>query len=225
LVRAIRKEVQMKTTTLALLLSTAIAAPAFAQSSTAPAAPAAPATEMAAPAAGATAGGGFITEQAEDQWRASELIGTNVYGPDDASIGEISDVLVGRDGQVDVAIVGVGGFLGIGQKDVGIPFDSIEWRFSADMANNTAATGTNAPATAPAAPATGTGAGTTATDPAPATADPAANREQSPDRAYVSYTREDLNNAPAFVEIDDETNTANPPPAGETAPATAPAKP
>jgi sporulation protein YlmC with PRC-barrel domain len=46
----------------------------------------------------------------------------NVYDPSDAKIGEISDVLVGKDGKVDAFIVSVGGFLGVGEKDVAVPF-------------------------------------------------------------------------------------------------------
>ena len=42
----------------------------------------------------------------------------NVYDPSDAKIGEITDVLVGKDGKVEAFIVSVGGFLGVGQKDV-----------------------------------------------------------------------------------------------------------
>jgi sporulation protein YlmC with PRC-barrel domain len=49
----------------------------------------------------------------------------NVYDPSDAKIGEINDVLVGKDGKIDALIVGVGGFLGIGEKDVAVPFDAI----------------------------------------------------------------------------------------------------
>ena len=49
----------------------------------------------------------------------------NVYDPSDAKIGEISDVLVGKDGKVEAFIVSVGGFLGIGQKDVAVPFSAV----------------------------------------------------------------------------------------------------
>ena len=49
----------------------------------------------------------------------------NVYDPSDAKIGEISDVLVNKDGKVEAFIVAVGGFLGIGEKDVAVPFDAI----------------------------------------------------------------------------------------------------
>ena len=49
----------------------------------------------------------------------------NVYDPSDAKIGEISDVLVGKDGKVEAFIVSVGGFLGIGNKDVAVPFSAV----------------------------------------------------------------------------------------------------
>jgi sporulation protein YlmC with PRC-barrel domain len=49
----------------------------------------------------------------------------NVYDPSDAKIGEISDVLVGKDGKVDAFIVSVGGFLGVGEKDVAVPFSAV----------------------------------------------------------------------------------------------------
>jgi sporulation protein YlmC with PRC-barrel domain len=50
----------------------------------------------------------------------------DVYDPSNAKIGEIMDVLVAKDGQVQAAIVGVGGFLGAGEKDVAVSFNSIK---------------------------------------------------------------------------------------------------
>jgi hypothetical protein len=49
----------------------------------------------------------------------------NVYDPSDAKIGEIADVLVGKDGKVEAFIVSVGGFLGVGEKDVAVPFSAV----------------------------------------------------------------------------------------------------
>lgn len=49
----------------------------------------------------------------------------NVYDPSNTKIGEIADVLIGKDGRVTAFIVSVGGFLGIGEKDVAVPFQSI----------------------------------------------------------------------------------------------------
>jgi sporulation protein YlmC with PRC-barrel domain len=49
----------------------------------------------------------------------------NVYDSSDAKIGEISDVLMNKDGKVEAFIVSVGGFLGIGNKDVAVPFSAV----------------------------------------------------------------------------------------------------
>jgi sporulation protein YlmC with PRC-barrel domain len=49
----------------------------------------------------------------------------DVYDPNDNKIGEIMDVLVDQSGTITALIVGVGGFLGAGEKDVAVPFDSV----------------------------------------------------------------------------------------------------
>jgi len=50
----------------------------------------------------------------------------NVYDPGDNKIGEIMDVLVDREGKITALIVGAGGFLGMGEKDVAVPFDAVQ---------------------------------------------------------------------------------------------------
>ena len=50
----------------------------------------------------------------------------NVYDPGDNKIGEIKDVLVDRDGKITALIVAAGGFLGIGEKDVAVPFNAVQ---------------------------------------------------------------------------------------------------
>src|SRR6516164_10497965 len=49
----------------------------------------------------------------------------DVYDPSDKKIGEIMDVLVDREGKVTALIIGVGGFLGAGEKDVAVPFNAV----------------------------------------------------------------------------------------------------
>lgn len=49
----------------------------------------------------------------------------NVYDPAEKKIGEIEDVLVDREGKISALIVSVGGFLGIGDKDVAVPFNAV----------------------------------------------------------------------------------------------------
>ena len=50
----------------------------------------------------------------------------DVYDPSNTKIGQIMDVLVGQDGQVSALIVGVGGFLGAGEKDVAVSFNTVK---------------------------------------------------------------------------------------------------
>src|SRR5262245_66203826 len=49
----------------------------------------------------------------------------NVYDPSDQKIGDVTDLLVDRNGRITTAIVAVGGFLGIGDKDVAVPYSAI----------------------------------------------------------------------------------------------------
>jgi sporulation protein YlmC with PRC-barrel domain len=50
----------------------------------------------------------------------------SVYDPTDSKIGDVSDLLIQPDGKIAAAMVGVGGFLGIGEKDVAVPFEAIK---------------------------------------------------------------------------------------------------
>jgi sporulation protein YlmC with PRC-barrel domain len=52
----------------------------------------------------------------------------NVYDPSDSKIGEIMDVLLDKQGKVVALIVGVGGFLGAGEKDVAVPFNAVQFK-------------------------------------------------------------------------------------------------
>jgi sporulation protein YlmC with PRC-barrel domain len=49
----------------------------------------------------------------------------NVYDTNDNKIGEVKDMLLDREGKVQAVIVSVGGFLGMGEKDVAVPFDAV----------------------------------------------------------------------------------------------------
>ena len=50
----------------------------------------------------------------------------SVYDPSDSKIGDINDVLIDKSGRVTALIIGVGGFLGIGDKDVAVPADAVK---------------------------------------------------------------------------------------------------
>ncbi|WP_299820061.1 PRC-barrel domain-containing protein [uncultured Jannaschia sp.] len=61
-----------------------------------------------------------------DQLTADDVTGAAVYGPEDERVGEIGELLVSDDGKLDSAIVDVGGFLGLGEKQVEVPFDNLQ---------------------------------------------------------------------------------------------------
>ncbi|WP_161142349.1 PRC-barrel domain-containing protein [Propylenella binzhouense] len=84
----------------------------------------------------AQAGGnsGFVNFDENAQIRASDMIGKEVYGQDDRSIGEIADIVLAPDGKTRAAVIDVGGFLGVGEKPITIPFDQLQMQAKADSA-------------------------------------------------------------------------------------------
>lgn len=63
---------------------------------------------------------GQITLQSEDSILANDLIGSRVHSTADEAVGEINDLIVNLDGSIEGVVIGVGGFLGIGEKDVAV---------------------------------------------------------------------------------------------------------
>ena len=91
-------------------------------------APAAKSTEMTQPSSSSSttsasapaSSAKFINSQRQDQFLASKFKGTDVIGADDKKIGDVSDILFDKGGKVEAYVVGVGGFLGIGSKEVAL---------------------------------------------------------------------------------------------------------
>ena len=124
----------------ASLLGVLLAAPAPAQQSSpdnpsgAPAQPAAPSPSPAPAEAPATTAGTpgatspdlmVATVTARNGRRASKLIGSGVFNDQNQQIGSIDDLIVTPDAKVTIAVISVGGFLGIGSKLVAVPYDQI----------------------------------------------------------------------------------------------------
>jgi hypothetical protein len=61
-----------------------------------------------------------VQQQKPDQWLASKFKGTSVIGDDNQKIGDVTDILFDKTGKIEAYIVGVGGFLGIGSKNVAL---------------------------------------------------------------------------------------------------------
>ena len=61
------------------------------------------------------------------QLRADDLIGSDVYGANEDNIGNVGDILLTEDGSFDAIIVDVGGFLGIGAREVALGLDEVQF--------------------------------------------------------------------------------------------------
>ena len=86
----------------------------------------APGAETPAPGAAAeTTAGTFATAQSADEWRSSRLVGMAVYNEANERVGDISELILDANGQIEHAVIGVGGFLGIGEKLVAVSFSDL----------------------------------------------------------------------------------------------------
>ena len=156
--------------------------------------------------------GQFMTQMQPEQIMASELIGTRVVSANNESIGDINDVIVDRNGQVMAAVVGVGGFLGIGEKDVAVPFKSLEFANSQQAqamdSNNAGTAGGNAAGNVTTTGSTATTGNTAAGSGTAGSTNMAANNtagasgnnasSNQPERVVLRMTKAELQAAPAF---------------------------
>src|SRR6266571_9387387 len=100
----------------------------------------------------------------QGNWRASKMVGLSVYNDKNESVGSINDLLTDKSGNIKAAVIGVGGFLGVGEHLVAVPLDKI--KFETQPVAYTSASGasdggnTRPPGAPGAGPATTTGAAT-----------------------------------------------------------------
>jgi sporulation protein YlmC with PRC-barrel domain len=139
----------------------------------------------------APTGVNFVKTQEETQWRAPKLIGVGVYGPDDKQMGKIDDILIDHNGAAQTVVIGIGGFLGFGKKDVAVPFSAIQWKTEPRKAP-----ATENPPTNPVASTNGHPAG----PPPMKETNPAATEASQgyPDKAILNVTLAELKAAPDF---------------------------
>jgi PRC-barrel domain len=120
-------------------------------------------------------------------WRASKVVGLNVYNDNNESIGSINDMLMDKSGSIKAVVIGVGGFLGVGEHLVAMSLDKVKFVNEpvaySGMSSNTK-------------PATGTTSSTTTTGAAPAST--SKSNPWYPDHAMVSATKDQLKGMPEF---------------------------
>src|SRR5450631_485885 len=130
----------------------------------------------------------------QGNWRASKLVGVNVYNDNNESLGSINDLLTDKSGNIKAVVIGVGGFLGVGEHLVAVPFDKIKF-VNEPVAYTGVAGAPNAPGSRPASSTT-TGAASTNTGPLNATM--SKPNPWYPDHAVYNTTKDELKAMPEF---------------------------
>jgi hypothetical protein len=87
-----------------------------------------------APEQSTAQGGQFLKEQTADDMLATSIIGKPAVNSQDETIGDVNDLITDRSGKITAALIGVGGFLGIGEKDVAVRFEDL--KFNRDENDN-----------------------------------------------------------------------------------------
>ncbi|MEE1654789.1 PRC-barrel domain-containing protein [Microvirga sp. CF3062] len=233
-----------------LVVTAFAAAPALAQTSPTPSAPTdrpaasgsgttstgSPAMQPGASSSSSTMSqsggmqGQFMTKMEANQMMASDLIGTRVIGANNESIGDINDVIMDRNGQIMAAVVGVGGFLGIGEKDVAVPFNALEFMNAqqAQAMNNNNSSGNSNVATTGSTATGSTTTGNTATTGSGTagssnmTASNTSSNQNQPERVVLRMTKDQLQAAPAFDDDGGNANNSTTGSAGQSGTTTAP---
>lgn len=182
----------MKNLVAAALLSVAVVgSPAYAQTAQ-PADRAAP-TATTNPAAGST-----TKMMLKGNWRASKLIGLNVYNEANEKLGDINELILDKNGKVNAVVIGVGGFLGMGEHDIAVSMDKLKF------VEEPVRTSSAAPATTVRDTTTGTATSpaTTTTTTATTTARTADVNDWTPNHAVMSGTKDQLKALPQFKYSD-----------------------
>ena len=75
----------------------------------------------------------YVVKQQPTDWTTADLVGKTVVNPKNETLGEINNIILNERGDVVAVTIGVGGFLGIGEKDVGVPFNALEFKAASEV--------------------------------------------------------------------------------------------
>jgi sporulation protein YlmC with PRC-barrel domain len=179
-----------KLVTIALLSTTILGGAAYAQT--------AQPADRAAPAATVSTAASSDKMMLKGKWRASKLMGLDVYNEANEKLGDVNELILDKDGKVSAVVIGVGGFLGMGEHDIAVTMDKLKF------IEEPVRTSSTAPATTTRETTTGT-----STAPATTTTTTTANtarrtdaNDWTPDHAVMSGTKEQLKALPQFKYSD-----------------------
>jgi sporulation protein YlmC with PRC-barrel domain len=129
-------------------------------------------------------------------WRASKLMGLDVYNESNEKLGDVNEFILDKTGKVTAVVIGVGGFLGMGEHDIAVSMDKLKFVEEPVRTSTTAPATTRDSTTGTANPPASTTTTTTA---------PARNANVNdwvPDHAVMSATKEQLKALPQFKYSD-----------------------
>ena len=168
----------MKSFLAVVLLCTAVIGDAAFAQSTQP-------SDRAAPAATAQPSDAMVA--LKGNWRASKLMGLNVYNEANEKLGDINELIVDKSGRIDAAVIGIGGFLGMGEHDIAVSMEKL--KFVEEPVRTSSGTST-------------TSRETTTTGTASTTATNRTANDWVPDHAVMSGNKEQLKALPQFKYSD-----------------------
>jgi sporulation protein YlmC with PRC-barrel domain len=135
------------------------------------------------------------SSQVQGDWRASKVVGLSVYNDNNEKLGSINDLLMDKSGNIKAVVLGVGGFLGMGEHLVAVPLEKVKFSSEPIAYTGTASTGAGGgtatrPASPPTTPPTTTGSAATA----PATK----SNPWYPDHAVFNANKDELKSMSEF---------------------------
>jgi sporulation protein YlmC with PRC-barrel domain len=128
-------------------------------------------------------------------WRASKVVGLNVYNDQNQNVGSINDLLMDKSGNIKGAVLSVGGFLGMGSRYVAIPYEKL--KFSEQPVPSTGVGASNTPAQ----PSSNTTTGSTANR--SETSNTSKPNPWYPDHAVFNASKDELQKMPEFKYTSD----------------------
>jgi sporulation protein YlmC with PRC-barrel domain len=116
----------------------------------------------------------------QDEFSAYKLVGVNVYNQGNEKIGEVKDILLQKSGKADKVIISVGGFLGLGERYVALPYEQVKW------------------VDEPPRSASGDSKTTTGSSTTTSSTSSSSSRKWYPDHAEINATKDQLKAMPEF---------------------------
>jgi sporulation protein YlmC with PRC-barrel domain len=135
------------------------------------------------------------SSSAQGQWRVSKLVGVNVYNDSNEKLGSISELISDSKGDIKEVVIGVGGFLGMGQRDIAVPFEKLKWSNEPVRASTAESRPMGSQGSSSSTSSTGSSSTTGSSSSGAKTSDA---KQWYPDHAVFSASKEQISSMPEF---------------------------